>query len=237
MAAIRDFNKRVEARFAPRAGGKSQVYRDLVAGIECNNALHFGSGRDSRCIATSVTPCDHLVSLDPSYTSLEDNPSRDKVMGVGETLPFADDTFDLVCSEYVFEHLPKPHQALAEIDRVARPGGSVVLLVPNPQHYFARVSDTVPYELKGTLLTLLGKSRNQADLFPTHYNWGTVKDILNLPHNWIIEDFHSFPGPPSYTNNLVVHPLFVLLDRLTAGIPSHHVAFLVHYRANPPEHH
>jgi 2-polyprenyl-3-methyl-5-hydroxy-6-metoxy-1,4-benzoquinol methylase len=46
-------------------------------------------------------------------------------------LPSPDGSFDvLVCTE-VLEHLERPHDALAELFRVVRPGGHLVITVPN----------------------------------------------------------------------------------------------------------
>jgi SAM-dependent methyltransferase len=42
-------------------------------------------------------------------------------------LPFADESFDLVCSRYSLHHLLSPAQALAEMIRVCRPGGRVLI--------------------------------------------------------------------------------------------------------------
>lgn len=43
-------------------------------------------------------------------------------------LPFADDTFDCVTCGYVIEHLPDARHGLAELARVLRPGGRMLLL-------------------------------------------------------------------------------------------------------------
>lgn len=43
-------------------------------------------------------------------------------------LPFADDTFDASRSERLFHHLPQAEPALAEMVRVTKPGGWIVLL-------------------------------------------------------------------------------------------------------------
>lgn len=51
--------------------------------------------------------------------------------GDAATLPFRDGAFDRVLSSEVLEHLPDPAAAVAEIARVTRPGGLVVLSVPN----------------------------------------------------------------------------------------------------------
>jgi ubiquinone/menaquinone biosynthesis C-methylase UbiE len=45
-------------------------------------------------------------------------------------LPFADDAFDIVSCRYAFHHLLEPGRALAEMVRVCRDGGRVVLCDP-----------------------------------------------------------------------------------------------------------
>jgi SAM-dependent methyltransferase len=42
-------------------------------------------------------------------------------------LPFPDQTFDIVSSRFAFHHLREPARAFAEMVRVARPGGRIVL--------------------------------------------------------------------------------------------------------------
>ena len=45
-------------------------------------------------------------------------------------LPFADDEFDRVVAAEILEHVPADIQALAELVRVLRPGGTIALTVP-----------------------------------------------------------------------------------------------------------
>lgn len=52
------------------------------------------------------------------------------VRGDALRLPFADDAFDLVCGLDILEHLCDERAALAEMRRVCRPEGSVLLTVP-----------------------------------------------------------------------------------------------------------
>ncbi|EXJ15986.1 hypothetical protein D779_0734 [Imhoffiella purpurea] len=58
------------------------------------------------------------------------------VRGVGEVLPFADDSFDAVLSIAVLEHVKDPFQCAREIARVLKPGGRLMCCVPflQPQH-------------------------------------------------------------------------------------------------------
>jgi ubiquinone/menaquinone biosynthesis C-methylase UbiE/uncharacterized protein YbaR (Trm112 family) len=46
-------------------------------------------------------------------------------------LPFVDDSFDVVYARGLLHHLPDPVQGVAEIHRVLKPGGTVVVLEPN----------------------------------------------------------------------------------------------------------
>ena len=54
----------------------------------------------------------------------------------GETLPFPDESFDIVYSANVLEHTERPQQVVAEALRVLRPGGLFHMEMPNHLSYF-----------------------------------------------------------------------------------------------------
>ena len=69
-------------------------------------------------------------------------PSTD-VLGVGERLPFQDNTFDAVFSFAVLEHVKDPFRCASELIRVLKPGGDLYCQVPflapfhgYPDHYY-----------------------------------------------------------------------------------------------------
>jgi len=53
-----------------------------------------------------------------------------------ESLPYPDDFFDLVFSHEVLEHVPDDRAAVAEAYRVLKPGGHLVVFVPNRFYAF-----------------------------------------------------------------------------------------------------
>ena len=55
---------------------------------------------------------------------------------VGESLPFSDESFDIVYSANVLEHTQDPEQVLREAMRVLRPGGQLYIELPNFLSYF-----------------------------------------------------------------------------------------------------
>ncbi len=84
----------------------------------------------------------------PNVINLEicDLPTTD-VMGVGERLPFRDNSFDAVFSLAVLEHVRNPFACAREIARVLKPGGTLYAAVPflqpfhgYPDHYYNMTS-------------------------------------------------------------------------------------------------
>lgn len=55
------------------------------------------------------------------------------------SLPYDDQSFDVVMAAHVVEHLPNPHRALAEMVRVLKPGGMVFLCMTRPSLFGALV--------------------------------------------------------------------------------------------------
>lgn len=56
--------------------------------------------------------------------------------GSADTLPFSGRTFDLLLSHEVLEHVRDDHQAVREMVRVLKPGGRILLFVPNRGYPF-----------------------------------------------------------------------------------------------------
>lgn len=87
----------------------------------------------------------HIYGLefDPDHASSTSKLGHKVVQGTGEGLPFGDESFDLVLSHEVLEHVEDDRAALEEIVRVLRSpnsefsgGGRLVLFVPNRGYPF-----------------------------------------------------------------------------------------------------
>lgn len=231
LGALTRANRRLEERLGFENRNIRDEYRDTLGRLSSDRTLHLGSGRDKHGITDTVAGS--VVSLDPDQAALADidHDGAAPVRGDATSLPLADQSVDLVACEYVFEHLPEPEAALDEIDRVLRPGGSVVILVPNPIHYYALVADHTPFWFHRLWLRLMGHSDVERDAYPTQYAWGTLADIRRAAdrRDWTLRSLDSQPGPTGYTQMLPIHAVFVLIELVIARFPRLHLNFLVHY--------
>ncbi len=106
--------------------GREQAWRRTgIRRLPEGRVLDLGSGTGA---AADVLGDRRVVALDPVIQMLDLSPITHRVVGVGEELPFADETFDGVFSAYVFRNLTSLECALAEIHRVLRPGGRLVVV-------------------------------------------------------------------------------------------------------------
>lgn len=69
-----------------------------------------------------------VIAVDPAPEMLSLNPSEQKVVGKGESIPLAGESVDAVFSAYVFRNLDSIPDTLSEISRVLRPGGAAAIV-------------------------------------------------------------------------------------------------------------
>ena len=75
-------------------------------------------------------PAGAWIGVDSSREMLSRAP-RPNVLGDATSLPFPDGSFASAALLYVLYHLPDPRRALAEAERVLRPGGLVAVAAPS----------------------------------------------------------------------------------------------------------
>ncbi|MBE0627717.1 MAG: methyltransferase domain-containing protein [Burkholderiales bacterium] len=90
------------------------------------------------------------------------------ITGVGEHLPFVDDSFDCVTSYQTLEHVQDPRRVIAEMVRVTRPGGGIHLRCPDYRstfeaHYQLPWLPLMPRPLARAYLRLLGRPAEGLD--------------------------------------------------------------------------
>lgn len=124
-------------------------------------------------------------------------------------LPFEPASFDLVVLADVLEHLADPDAALARAAGWARPGGAIVVSVPNVAHWQARLTvarGRWPAEETGTFDA-------------SHLRFFTDERLLDLMQGAGLEEIVLEPVVPALRNHLPVLPRLPARarERLEAG--------------------
>jgi len=159
------------------------------------------------------------AGLDPDSPSLTEHraPGMPVIRGVGERLPFVDESFDLVVCVWVLEHLPEPKTTFDEVRRVLRRGGHFVFVTPNlrnPVTLMNRIGKSLPGLQRRVVPRLYG--RQEADTFPVRYRANTVGAIRGLAADSGLEvyDLRVIPDPTYLALNGFMFRASVLSERL-----------------------
>jgi len=137
-AAAAEYDSKWGIDFGPI--GQEQVRGKLVKALgewppeSFGDALEIGSGTGYFSLnLVQLGAIERLMATDISAEMLSTLSTTAQRLGVtaetrvtdAETLPFADESFDLVFGHAVLHHLPDLDRALAEFHRVLRPGGAI----------------------------------------------------------------------------------------------------------------
>ena len=175
------FRERILAHIRPE-----HAVLDLGAGIGRVSQMHF-DGLVAR-----------MCGVDPE-PRVVDNPHLDEAkVGTGESIPYPDETFDVVFSDNVLEHLDDPMGVFRDVHRVLKPGGVFLAKTPNKRHYVARIAAATPHRFHVWVNRRRG--RPSVDTFPTRYRANCRKDLQKIcAHtNLELESIELVEGRPEY---------------------------------------
>lgn len=173
-------NALVEKYYSSRAGwldGTSEFLGMIETRLERHAAVldvGAGSGRGYKYHLRGRVA--RLVGVDLSPEVLQ-NPFLDEAFCCNaDHLPFRDEEYTHVFSDYVFEHLSDPARVISEIYRVLKPGGCFFLRTPNQWHYVPLIASVLPETLQVRLLERM-TTRNANDIFPKFYRCNTEREV------------------------------------------------------------
>jgi 2-polyprenyl-3-methyl-5-hydroxy-6-metoxy-1,4-benzoquinol methylase len=158
-------------RFMRAAGYKQAATQDWLKDLRM---LDLGCGMGGLSVALArqgarVQPYDY----NPAYCEITRLRGQryglalQPVNGGGENLPFPDGHFDLIVCMDVLEHVQRPADLLAEINRCLKPGGLLYLTAINrfafnDPHYHVRLVNWLPRRLATPFLKLTGRHKDNS---------------------------------------------------------------------------
>lgn len=137
------------------------------------SVLDAGCGRRTR-LEAHRDRISRLVGLDVDAAAGAENAGVDEFLAADlcRPLPLPDAAFDVVYANFVVEHLPRPAVAFAELRRVLRPGGALILLTSNRANPLLAATGLVPTGLRLTLKRI-GAGVAERDVIPVQYRANT----------------------------------------------------------------
>jgi SAM-dependent methyltransferase len=177
-----------------RLDGQVEFYTRINALVDqSSSVLDFGAGRGHWAVDPMPPMARHLrmlrgrvarvvgTDVDPVVLT---NPSLDEahVVQLGQALPFAEQTFDLVVADHVLEHVnaDDAHEVAVDVMRVLKPGGWFAARTPNKWGMIGVGARIVPNRLHVQVLRRLQPDRLAEDVFPTRYSMNTRADLRRL---------------------------------------------------------
>lgn len=212
-----------------RLDGTVQFYQRVRAICSPNHRiLDFGAGRGAAHLEDPVPFRRQLMSfkgtvkevvgadVDPT---VKDNPALDRAIHISDDgiLPLPSEYFDIVLSDWTFEHVGKTAPVAAELGRVLKRGGWICARTTNKNGYVALASRVAPASLRRWIVGRAQNDRKDEDVFPAYYKMNTRKALLKAFPKCDYEHYIYFwDGAPSYHfNSVVLYKLFLLVHRLT----------------------
>jgi SAM-dependent methyltransferase len=190
-----------------------------MARIAAKKVLDFGAGRggtletdipwrrqlqDLRQLGAEVWAAD----IDPVVRS---HPASDHQVVLEPTgpLPFPDEFFDLIVSDWTFEHIAEPEMAAAELLRIVRPGGFICARTSNKFGYIKLAASAVPNRLHKKALEIIQPGRRHEDIFPTVYKMNSIREIRRLFPGCEVWGYRDNSEPAYFFNNPLLYRLFL----------------------------
>lgn len=113
------------------------LFKDfLLANKECSCLeIGFGRGQAMKAIEKIIETRPKGIDINPQLVERLKSEGYDVACAnMDDGLPFADQSFDIVYSDQVLEHVESPLFFLDEVNRVLKPNGHLLLGVPNVEY-------------------------------------------------------------------------------------------------------
>ena len=160
-------------------------------GKPTKSLLDAGAGKGAQAAVFSryfnITTIDRHDDAEKTFESLDIN-AKVIVAEIGEqAFPLPDNSFDVVFTKSVIEHVENWEQFLSEIHRVLKPGGSIVVMTPNWSSQGSNFYDDPTHLRPYTARTL------DRVLRMTGFDNIRVEDIYQLPFIWRMPPLKIIP--------------------------------------------
>jgi len=194
---------------------------------------HFASQSQVKILEAGCGSATHIplpeeyivTGIDISQKQLERNTNlSEKILGDIQTYPFEPNSFDMVISWYVLEHLKYPKKAIQNFKNAIKPNGLIVLAIPNIWSVKGIITKLTPtfvhvwfykhiFKRKAAGKDDVGpfKTFLKTSISPNNIREYACKNTLEVIHFAYIEEYFS-------SNLKKINPLAYTLQKLVGGL-------------------
>lgn len=129
-----------------------------------------------------------------------------------KSLPFDDESFDLLTLRFVVEHLDDIEDKLKEYSRVLKKNGKIIILTTNTLNPFIYVAKFIPEWIKTPFLSKMFKTDSQ-DIFPTTHPLNKPSDYKKLEGSLKLENIDYISD--INTSNIIFYIIFLFWHLIT----------------------
>ena len=204
---------------------------DVVAAGPGRRVLDVASGlgQDARVLAArgglavAAEPSSRMSQLARLQDQTRGGASPRHVRGWGDALPFADESFHAVFCKGALDHFDAPRKAIAEMARVARSDGLVVLTIANFESLSCRLARSFDGWREGVWGRSLPRGRRHYDVPHDHftrYELGLMRE--QAEHHLVLEQAEGISmawGVPAWSRAVSRLPEAVA-QRALAGLDA-----------------
>jgi len=180
--------------------------------------------------AVGVEPSSRMTALAALENAKADGPLPRWVRAWSDALPFAADSFDAVICKGAIDHFDRPHAAIAEMARVTKPDGRVVLAIANFDSLSCRVARSSDELREGWLGRDVRRGRRHYDVPSDHFTRYEVdlmrEQVGEHVELEIVEGISMAWGLPAWTRSVgklpepVAQAALEGLDWLARRVPT-----------------
>ena len=177
---------------------KTNISIDILPKKDFRKILIVGSGNGIEAYAfRDIFPNANIIGIDPTIINDYHDGNISFLKTDATKMPFENDTFDLVYSYHVLEHIENYSSALSEMNRVLQREGILFIGTPNRIRLFGYISgdgtflEKIKWNFNDWKYKLKGKFRNEYGAHAGFANY-ELKKILCVYFNDVREKFKDY---------------------------------------------
>lgn len=190
-----------------------ELIREVISSIQgCPQILDLGCGQGhiTKKIHEAI-PSAQVTGLDYSISSIdyahEHYSGIDFAVGDAYTCPYANEFYDIVVCNNLWEHVPDPLFLLSRIKRILKPGGHIIISTPSR------------YRIDNLLRILRGKQvRFMSEKHVTEYTVGQILEQFSYGGFQV----RKILSRPISTGNSKIEIIKQILTMMISLVGSHH---------------